>query len=152
MVMNRYYLLVVLAILSIPSILRAQDFEFKPPAFGAGNEGQVFYYFLPSHDEFSANVNLQIQSFAGSLDEYDRITRGQFDQSGITLIDGHTSGNELVYEYAGDMNGRALHWYARAIKSGGSIYLVTATALNSRWNLEKKALIASVQSFRLKDN
>jgi hypothetical protein len=148
--MNRYYLLVVLAILIVPSILWSQDFEFKPPAFGTGNEGQVFYYFLPAHDEFSANVNLQIQSFAGSLGEYDTITRQQFEQAGITIVDSRKSGNELVYEYAGDMNGRALHWYARAIKSGNSIYLVTATALNSRWDLESKALIASAQSFRLK--
>ena len=150
MVMNRYSLLVVLAILAAPSILRSQDFEFKPPAFDAGNEGQVFYYFLPSHDEFAANVNLQIQSFTGSLGEYDKITRDQFEQAGMTILDSRKSASELVYEYAGDMNGRALHWYARAIKSGSSIYLVTATALNSRWDLESKALIASVQSFRLK--
>jgi hypothetical protein len=150
MVMNRYSLLVVLAILAIPSILRSQDFEFKPPAFGAGNEGQVFYYFLPTYDGFSANVNLQIQSFPGSLDEYDTITRQQFELAGITILDSRKSGKELMYEYAGELEGRALHWYARAIKSGNSIYLVTATALNDRWDLESKALIASVQSFRLK--
>jgi hypothetical protein len=148
--MNSYSLLVALAIIIVPSIVSAQDFEFTPPAFGAGNEGQVFYYFLPTHNEFAANVNLQIQSFQGSLGEYDTITRQQFDQAGVTLIDGRKTGNELVYEYAGDMNGRALHWYARAIKSGNSIYLVTATALKDRWDLESKALIASVQSFRLK--
>jgi hypothetical protein len=148
--MNRYSLLVVLAILIVPSILRSQEFEFTPPAFGAGNEGQVFYYFLPTHNEFAANVNLQIHNFNGSLDEYDKVSREEFEQNGITMVDSRKSANELMYEYAGELNGRALHWYARAIKSGNSIYLITATALNDRWDLESKVLIASVQSFRLK--
>ena len=90
---------------------------------------QIAMFFLPASDNFAANVNVQKQQFAESIDAYDKLTTSQFKLFNMTVLNRILKGNELRYECKGDMQGRTLHWYARAIKAGQHIYLVTATAL-----------------------
>jgi hypothetical protein len=123
--------------------------SIEPPASpGAGNL-QVAMFFLPASDQFAANVNVQKQSFPGPIDEYMRLSKEQFKLMGISLLKSSVKGDEAVFEYEGEMQGRPLHWLARAIKSGDSVYLVTATGLKSRWNQQKQELAKSVNSFKV---
>ncbi|OGW42198.1 MAG: hypothetical protein A2010_10665 [Nitrospirae bacterium GWD2_57_9] len=93
---------------------------------------QIAMFFLPASDNFAANVNVQKQQFREALKTYDKLTMSQFRQFNMTVLNRMLKGNDLRYEYKGDMQGRTLHWYARAIKTEQHVYLVTATSLDSQ--------------------
>ncbi len=111
---------------------------------------QIVAFFLPPSDNFTANVTVLRQRSDDSLEEQDKRTLGQLKQLKLTVLNRTLKGNEIRYEYKGDMQGRTLHWYARTVKSGQQIYLVSATALDSEWEKQKTALIKSVESFSAK--
>jgi len=83
------------------------------------------------------------------LKEYNDLTQQQFESIGINVISTKILDSEIKYEYSGNASGNDLHWFSRAIKKDDKIYLITATALNSRWELEKTILTKSVMSFSL---
>lgn len=112
---------------------------------------QVAIFFLPPADGFSANVNIQKQKYSDSIEAYDRLSSSQFKHLKWTVLDRKLKPVEAVYEYKGEFEGRTLHWYARAIKHGEYVYLVTATCLDSKWQEEKTELLKSVDSFRIKN-
>ncbi|MDH4100284.1 MAG: hypothetical protein OEV28_06880 [Nitrospirota bacterium] len=111
---------------------------------------QIAMFFLPASDNFAANVNVQKQQFIEPIEAYDKLTTSQFKEFNLTVLNRTLKGNELRYEYKSDMQGRKLHWYARAIKAGQHVYLVTATSLDSQWEQQKSLLIKSVESFTAK--
>lgn len=110
---------------------------------------QPLMMFLPATDGFSANVNVQIQPYLGTIDEYVALSLQQFKSAKCTLLQRKTLGKSAsVLEYSGEMQGRLLHWYARAEKSAGRVYLVTATAADGQWSSVAARLKACVDSFR----
>ncbi|MGX5913830.1 hypothetical protein ACR0ST_03765 [Aliidiomarina sp. Khilg15.8] len=127
----------------------AVDYDFTPPAFPDDTGGQVFQYFMPASNGFAANVNLQIQPYEGSLEEYEALSIAQFEQLELEVVQTDRSDGELMFEYRGDMQGTEMHWYARVIQHDGLFYVVTATALAERWDEERDELTRSVQSFSL---
>ncbi len=110
---------------------------------------QLAVFFLPTSDGFSANVNVQKQKFVDSIKTYDQISTVQLNSMGLTIISREMSDNMVVYEYTGDAQGRSLHWYAKAIKNGSYVYLVTATGLESKWPVQKQELMKAIDSFQL---
>ncbi len=111
---------------------------------------QALFMALPSSDGFAPNVNVQIQPYNGSLDEYIALSEQQFKAAGFTLVHRTKQGQSAVlFEYTGEMQGRALHWYARGERVTGRVYLVTATAAETQWKSEAPRLKACVDSFRL---
>ncbi|RUO33248.1 hypothetical protein [Aliidiomarina soli] len=146
--------MILLLSLSASSAVLAQpvestDFEFTPPSFPREVGGQVFQYFLPAADGFAANVNLQIQPYEGSLEDYEALSVQQFEQLDFEMLDLARGDNELIFEYTGSMQGTEFHWFSRVLKEGNYFYVVTATALAERWDTEREALVESVDSFRL---
>jgi hypothetical protein len=126
-------------------------FTIRPPVDGADQSVQAALFCLPASDGFAANVNVQIQVYPGSRADYDKLTRQQLDQFKFKLISSHDDGDALVYEYAGAMGANKLHWYARAIKRGEKVYVITGTALEKSWESQSGLLIDSVDSFSLKN-
>lgn len=108
---------------------------------------QVAMFFLPSSDRFAANVNILKQKYSETISAYDKLSTSQFKSLNMTVITRELSGSEALYEYKGNSQGRALHWYSRAIKRGAYIYLVTATGLESDWKKQEQELKESVDSF-----
>lgn len=104
---------------------------------------------LPSDQGFSANVNVQIQPFTGDILEYRALSQTQFAQLGLTVIAENMKPNEFTLEYRGDMHGRVLHWYAKAIKQGDYVYLATATSLDINWPQNRFELKQAVDSLEL---
>ena len=105
---------------------------------------------VPAADNFAANVNVQIQPYEGSIEEYAALTLKQFKDLGIKVIEQKKLGKSgTAFEYSGELQGRDLHWYARAEKLGGQVYLVTATAAEGHWANQALQLKACVDSFRL---
>ena len=110
---------------------------------------QALMMFLPARNGFAANVNVLIQPYTGTIADYVKLTLDQFKSNGIKVLQQKTPAKSVaIFEYSGEMQGQALHWYARAEKSGGSVYLVTATATSLQWKKEAAQLKSCVDSFR----
>lgn len=109
---------------------------------------QMALFLLPASDEFSPNVGLGIQTFQGSINEFDKITTDQFKNLSIIIISRIIKKDQITYEYKGSLNEKKMHWYQKAIKKESTIYLITATALESQWESTSAILIDSVNSFK----
>jgi hypothetical protein len=105
--------------------------------------------FLPVADGFAASVNVQIQPYGSTIDDYLALSVRQCETAGFKLLQQkNTDKSVAMLEYSGEMQGRLLHWYARAEKSAGKVYLVTATAADEQWSKVAPQLKACVDSFR----
>jgi hypothetical protein len=103
---------------------------------------------LAPSDGFAPNVNVQVQPFTGSLEDYVALSRKQFDDMGLTVISENKAGKAATsFEYSGSLRESPLHFYARAEKRGGSVYLATATSTESQWASVGARLKACVDSF-----
>jgi hypothetical protein len=111
---------------------------------------EIADFFLPSVDLFSANVGIQKQYFKGTMIDYNELSLSQFRKAGWRVVDAKNLLNESFWEYVGSMLGYDLHWYSRAVKKDNYVYLVTATALSSKWDSQKDILRKSVNSFKIK--
>lgn len=110
---------------------------------------QVLLMSLPVADNFTPNVNVLIQPYKGTLDEYTTLTLKQFKEHNIKLIEQkRVSDSVLALEYTGQLSGREVHWYGRAEKAGERIYLTTATTTEKLWPDQSGKLKECVDSFR----
>lgn len=111
---------------------------------------QVVVMSMPPEEGFASNVNVQIQAYEGSLDDYLDLSKQQFLTMNLKLLTERKSDDSTAtLEYSGTLHGKELHWYARIMRSDGRIYLATATALESRWKQHAAELKACVDSLRL---
>lgn len=124
---------------------KIDSLDSKPSVAG----GMPLQMYLPPKDGFSANVNVQLQPYPGTLAEYVELSLGQFNQFGFIKIADSIADNTAYFEYKGKMQNLDLHWYAKAIKSGQFVYLVTATDTQSNWPTNKAQLKSVVDSFEL---
>lgn len=118
-----------------------------------GNEPyQVIVMFLPpTADYFTPNVNVQIQPYPGTIADYIALTKQQIEDAGWELLNQPTpKKNVVILEFAGAPQGFGLHWYAKAVKDGDRVYLVTATASEDFWADVAEQLKSTVESFKLK--
>jgi len=114
---------------------------------------QALIMFLPPNGNFSGNVNVQVQPYSGTIQEYMTLTLSQFKDVGARIIEQKQVGQSaIVFEYAGELQGQPLHWYARAEKSAGHVYLATATATQQQWENQSPQLKACVDSLRCESN
>ncbi|NLW09819.1 MAG: hypothetical protein GX036_08180 [Firmicutes bacterium] len=113
---------------------------------------QVLVMFLPpTADGFTPNVNVQIQPFAGTMADYTALSKQQIENAGWKLLNQATPGKDVVIlEFAGEAQGFGFHWYAKAVKDGDRVYLVTATASESYWAELAEQLKTTVDSFKLR--
>jgi hypothetical protein len=111
---------------------------------------QVLMMYLPVSSRFAPNVNIQVQSYKGSLDTYLKLSKQQFKQLKFKIIKVKKFKNYLIFEYTGTMKNMKLHWYSLAYKKKNNIFLATATALESQWSKKSKKLIRCVESFKIK--
>jgi len=134
--------------------INADGFNVKRSDLGsvAGQSPVAVLYLTPTGG-FAPNVNVLIQNFSGSINDYVSVTKKEFESAGIQVVNEHiVSPNEWMVEYAGTLSGRSLHWYARAIKNGDKAYLITATATPEQWEQVSSKLKACVDSFALKNS
>ena len=105
---------------------------------------------LPPSEGFASNVNVQIQPHEGSMEEYASLSRQQFKTMNLDLIKEKKLGDTvLVMECSGTMQGRQLHFYAKAISTGKKVYLATAAATEKQWQSNSEKLVACVDSLAL---
>ena len=107
--------------------------------------------FLPVTEGFGPNINVVIQPYPGSIKDFGALSKDQFKKMNWVIISEKQIGDvEWMVEYKGPMNGRDLHFYARAISIGSKVYLVTATAKDSQWDSVGSILRSRVDSFKTK--
>jgi len=115
----------------------------------ASSAQQALMMFLPATDGFAPNVNVQIQPYPGTIEEYVALSLKQFKSADLKVLQQKTLGKSAaLFEYAGKMEGRALHWYARVEQKAGKVYLATATATDEQWSKVSPRLKTCVDSFR----
>jgi hypothetical protein len=129
----------------------AKGFRVKRSDFGtAADQSPTVVLFLTPTGGFAPNVNVLIQDFPSSINDYVTLTKKEFDSAGIKILSENVvSPNEWMVEYEGILSGRSLHWYARAVKNGDKVYLTTATATPEQWNQLSSKLKQCVDSFVL---
>jgi hypothetical protein len=125
-------------------------FSIEPPSgHDPAQVQQVVSLALPASAGFSPNVNVQVQPFKGSMEDYLRISNQQFKSAGIKVVHEKHDAKTVVLEYMGQMQGHILHWYARGALARNGLILATATADESQWPSVSATLRQSVDSLRL---
>lgn len=134
-----------------PDKLTFDNYGFEIVPFDIKTDEQVVavQFFLPVNSGFAANVNVLIQPYAVSMDDYVAQTEAGLKQIGCRILSQSLENGCLTLQYAGTMSGHDMHFYARAFKRGDKYYLATATGLESRWETEKTQLMQVVDSFAL---
>ncbi len=149
----------LLALFTLPSLAYSEDLlHFKESGFSiAPLEGKTdptaytpLKMLLPATDSFAPNVNVRIQPYNGTIKQYADLSKKQFIAAKLTVQSETVTQTSVVWEYSGTMQGHNLHWYAKAERGNGKVYLVTATAKESQWNDVAAKLKACVNSFKLK--
>jgi len=110
---------------------------------------QVATFFLEARNGFAANVGIQRQKFPGDIQAYDKLSAQQIEKLELEMVQRQVKDGQVLYEYKGTVKNRMLHFYARAIKQGPHVFLVTATTLEKNWAQDKATLMQSVDSFKL---
>src|SRR6202040_4352971 len=62
---------------------------------------------LPATEGFAPNVNVMIQPYVGTIDDYSALSMGQFRDGGLKVLLHRKLGKSpLVFDYSGETNGR----------------------------------------------
>ena len=105
---------------------------------------------LPASNGFADNINVVKQPWQGNLDDYRAQSLKAFDENHLSVIsDKKIEPNTLIWEYVGNVGGNALHFYARAVLSNKTVFLITGTAVEHQWKDDSAKLISCVDSFEL---
>jgi hypothetical protein len=119
----------------------------KDPQTNAYGTLAAFLY-LPPSQGFAPNVNVLIQDVPNTIKEYADMSKEQFKTVNLTVLNDHLVGDgEWACEYSGNMQGKDLHFYARALKKGDKVYLITGTATPDQWDSAFPKLKSCVDSF-----
>lgn len=147
----------VLCLLALSCNLAAEPLVFDKAGFSIkaldskpGQAGmQPLTMMLTAKNGFAANVNVQIQAYPGSVEDYIALSEAQFEQMGLQMSDKRIEGDTLYFEYSGSMSGRSLHFYSKAIKKDKFFYLATATDLEQNWVQSSARLKEVINSLQL---
>jgi hypothetical protein len=100
----------------------------------------------------SANINVQIQPFTGTVKEYVDVSKAQFEQmfeKGWKILSEKQDGEkQWSCELTGTAKGKDYHFYARAVREGSKVYLITATALQEEWGSFGEKMRRHVDAFK----
>jgi len=126
-------------------------FSITPLEEESDSSGYVVLFMnLPPTENFSPNVNVMVQRYQGTLEDFKILSETQFvEQKWVLIRSEIKEGKVLVLEYAGAYNGVDMHWYSRVLKRGGRVFLVTCTARESQWGKLSPRLVGAVDSFTL---
>jgi hypothetical protein len=157
--MKARILVLLLICLSLISFAEAaQTLRFKQLGYSIaplegtakGASYQTLMMFLPPPDtEFAPNVNIQIQAYTESLENYVALSKGQFEELGFKVIKEKKDKTSALFEYSGETQGMVLHFYQKVFMKNGQAFLATASATEKQWPNVSAKLIACIDSFVL---
>ena len=116
--------------------------------------GKTLFIKADETGRVSANINIQIQPFTGTMKEYMDVSRAQFEQmfeKGWKIVSEKQDGEkEWSCELTGTAKGREYHFYARAVRGESKVYLITATSLQAEWESVGEKMRRHVDAFKAK--
>ena len=115
--------------------------------------GKTLFIKVDETGGFSANINVQIHQFPGTIKEYMDRSKAQFEQffeKGWKVLSEKQDEKEASCEVVGTTKGKEYHSYSRAVKEGTKLYLITATALHEQWGTVGEKLRRHVDAFKAK--
>ncbi|MEN3368359.1 MAG: hypothetical protein V7609_502 [Verrucomicrobiota bacterium] len=116
--------------------------------------GKTLFIKVDETGRVSANINIQIQPFTGTMKEYMDASRAQFEQlfeKGWNIVSEKQDGEkEWSCELTGTAKGKDYHFYARAVRQGSKVYLITATSLQEDWGSVGEKMRRHVDAFQAK--
>jgi hypothetical protein len=116
-----------------------------------GHSYQAMSMFLPPSIGFSPNVNVQVQCYKGTIEEYIATSKKELASMEWKVVKStKQEQNSYLMEYTGEFQGNKLHWYAKATATGKRVYLATATAKEKQWADVGVKLKACVDSLEVK--
>lgn len=135
----------------------AYGFSIQPPAYPRAAKDSVLQaamFFAPAKDGFASNLSVMVQEVKMPLEEYCTISKGQFKQAGLKVLAEtrkKVSGRDAVlWDYEGELQGRAMKWSSLAVADADRVYLVTGTAPADD-DAFSKEFKASLETFKLGD-
>jgi hypothetical protein len=132
----------------IPNILHFSEFGYSLTPLQGMQELNMTL--PPTEESFTPKVSLIDQPYDGTMEQYVTLSKGRFDKAGYKTISASASGKDgAVFEYLGSLGGPELHWYAKAVRKPGHIYLATAAATITQWDAVSDRLRSCVESLRL---
>jgi hypothetical protein len=154
----------VVALLSICAFSPLTAADGDLPHFGAQLKdldaliekapGKTLFIKVDETGGSTANINIQIQPFEGTMKEYMDVSRTQFEQifeKGWKIVSEKQEGEkEWSCELTGTAKGKEYHFYARAVREGSKVYLITATALQEEWGSVGEKMRRHVDAFKTK--
>jgi len=131
-----------------PVQFKSAGFAIQPLQTGPVNKPYVsLEMFMPASGGFSANVNVVVQPFSGTVKQYIADTKRQLAAKGWKIARATAVGmHRAVFDYTGQAQGHNLHFYATAIATGRKVYLATATATTALWAHDAARLKACANS------
>jgi len=156
---NQTVLLAVFAFTTLPCLaadevaellhFKASGFSIAPLEEAAESATYlVLTMTLPASDGFAPNVNVQVQAFDGTLDEYVDLSKRQFTAQKIQIVSEKRAAESHTFELAGEIQGQKLHFYSKAEMGRGKVYLTTGTSKESQWKAVGEKLRKCVDSFK----
>jgi hypothetical protein len=132
-------------------------FRFRPPAFPKVQSGMAMsaIFFAPPEANFSANVNVTVQSGSITLDEHRKAALAELKKASFTVIAESplTVSGKPAYqiEYEGILQNRKMRWLALGVLEKDRVILLTCIALKENFELYEKEFRACLASFRPAD-
>ncbi len=138
-------LLIAAAAASSPWHLPSHGVQIEP--LEAGGAGQFLTMSLPQSEGLAPTVSLLAQNFTGDWDAYAKVSEPAFTKMGLKIIETKKIDAQTgTFEYAGEVNNRSLHFYAKAWCNGKQAVLATSTATQKQWPDVSAKLRACVDS------
>lgn len=129
---------------------KKSGFSIAPLEGKSGSKSyQVLMMFLPASESFSPNINIIIQPYGGSIKEYAALSQQQFKELKLTILSTKLTKTSVVWEYSGVVQNSKLHWYSKATRKNGKVFLATATSTESQWKTLSAKLKTCVNSFKI---
>lgn len=136
--MKNIYMLFIVIQISLASFsqdgnVRFQNLGFSiqslEPKLKDMNESQLaLQMFLPTSEEFAPNINVIVQKYQGSIQEYKKLSDDQFSELKVNMIKSEIINEIIYFEYTTDKFGtKEVHVYSKAYIIDDSVYLATGT-------------------------
>jgi hypothetical protein len=118
----------------------------SPPG---GPDGAILTMCLPPSDGYAPSVSVLSQKSPGTIDDCIATSKKWMEKNGLKVINvTKLDDNTATFLFAGKVNGKSLHAYARASRKGDQVMLIVAIATEDQWKTDAAQMQNCVDSFQ----
>ena len=113
--------------------------DFHPAPATESSQIRLVMY-VGDETDFNSNVNVMIQDFSGTIDEYKELSESQYRDLGWDVLRSEIIDGAYYVEVSGGL----FHYYAKGISNGSYVYLATGTSRADDWLEVRDAIVTVV--------